>query len=159
MVYLVYWIYLWCGGWVKRLLFFCLVISLPISHLRYIYIYIYIYLRFFWLFTCGQKYRNIKAHICWKRHNKKWTFISFEKFYHLNLLEMILNESSYNFRFLIKNPSHIFLGKLLILIYYPKMFSIHQNAAFSKLWYSWNNGAVKLFFFLWVVTLRANQLI
>ena len=90
-------------------------------------IYMYIYLRFFWLLPCGQKYRKIKAHICWKRHDKKWTFRSFEIFYHLNLLEMILNKSSYNFRFLIKNPSHIFLGKLLILIYYPKMFSIKMQ--------------------------------
>ena len=46
---------------------------------------------------------------------------------------MILNESSYNFRFLIENPPDIYSGKLLILIYYPKMFLVNQNAAFSKL--------------------------
>ena len=77
-------------------------------------------------------YKN-KAHICWKRHNKKWTFRFFEKSYHVNSLESIFNESSYNFRFLIENPSHIYSGKLLILIYYPKMFSINENAAFYKL--------------------------
>ena len=92
----------------------------------------YICIRFFWLFPCGQKYAKIKAYTCWKRHNKKWTFRFFEKFYRLNLLEMILNESSYNFRFLIENPPHIYSGKLLILIYYPKMFSINQNAESSK---------------------------
>ena len=74
----------------------------------YIYIYIYICIRFFWLFPCGQKYTKIKAHICWKRHNKKWTFRFFEKFY-LNLLEIIFNESSYTFRFLIENPTHIYI--------------------------------------------------
>ena len=71
-------------------------------------IYIYIYIRFFWLFPCGQKYTKIKAHICWKRHNKRWTFRFFEKFY-LNLLEIIFNESSFNFRFLIENPTHIYI--------------------------------------------------
>ena len=81
---------------------------------------LYIRIRFFWLFPCGQKYAKIKAYTCWKRHNKKWTFRFFEKFYRVNLLEMILNESSYNFRFLIENPPHIYSGKLLILIYYPK---------------------------------------
>ena len=45
---------------------------------------------------------------------------------------MILNEGSYNFRFLIEDPPHIYSGKLLILIYYPKIFSINQNAEFSK---------------------------
>ena len=63
-----------------------------------------------------QKSRPISV----EKDNKKWAFRFFEKFYDLNLLEMILNESSYNFRFLIKNPPHIYSGKLLILIYYPK---------------------------------------
>ena len=69
---------------------------------------LYIRIRFFWLFPCGQKYAKIKAYTCWKRHNKKWTFRFFEKFY-LNLLEIIFNESSYTFRFLIENPTHIYI--------------------------------------------------
>ena len=88
---------------------------------------------YMYYFPCGQKYAKIKFYISWKRHNKKWTFRFFENFYRLNLFEMILNESSYNFRFLIDNPPHIYSGKFLILIYYPKMFSINQNATFSKL--------------------------
>ena len=44
-------------------------------------------------------------------------FRIFEKLCHLNLLNMILNENSRNFYFLIANPPHIFLGKFLILTY------------------------------------------
>ena len=49
---------------------------------------------------------------------------------------MILNENSDNFCFLIEKPPHIFLGKLLILVYYPEMSSPNQNAGFYKLKYS-----------------------
>ena len=51
----------------------------------------------------------------------------FENFCHLNLLEMILNESSCNFCFLIANPPHIYAEKFLIVTYCPKMFSSNQN--------------------------------
>ena len=47
-------------------------------------------------------------------------FRIFEKLCHLNLVNMILNENSRNFYFLIANPYHIFLGKFLILTYCPK---------------------------------------
>ena len=81
-------------------------LSTSLSH--DIYIYIYIYIRFVWFFAFGQKYAKIKAHICWKRQSEKWTFRFWENFYHLNLLEIILNENSYNFCFLIENSPHIF---------------------------------------------------
>ena len=126
----------------------------------------YTCIRFFDFFFSGQKNIKIKAHICWKRHNKNWTLRFLENFFYLNLLEMILNESSYDFCFLIENPPHIYIhiyiytsAKFLILKYCPKIFSTNHNAAFSKLWYSWNNGAVKLIFFLWLDTFRGNQLI
>ena len=45
---------------------------------------------------------------------------------------MILNEGSYNFRFPTENPAHIYSGKLLVLIYYPKIFSMNQNVESSK---------------------------
>ena len=45
---------------------------------------------------------------------------------------MILNEISYNFCFLIENPPYIYSGKSLILMSYPKMFSINQNTGFSR---------------------------
>ena len=66
----------------------------------------------------------------------------------LNLLEKILNVSSYKFCFLVAAPSHIYSRKFLILIYYPKIFSTNQNAGFSKLQYSRDNGAMKLIIFL-----------
>ena len=74
----------------------------------------YICITFFRLFACCQKYTKIRACVCWKRH-KKWTFRFFEKFYHLNLLEMILT---------------------------------HETMEL-----------LKLTFFLWLDSLRANQLI
>ena len=40
---------------------------------------------------------------------------------------MILNESFCNFCFLIANPPHIYSKKLLILIYFQKIFSFNQN--------------------------------
>ena len=43
----------------------------------------------------------------------------FEKFYHLSLLEMILNESFCKFCFLTANLAHIYSGKLLILMFHP----------------------------------------
>ena len=45
---------------------------------------------------------------------KNRNFRFFEKCYHLNLLQMILNESSGKFCFFIANPPHIYSGKFLI---------------------------------------------
>ena len=119
----------------------------------------YICIRFFWLFPCGQKYAKIKVYTCWKRHNKKWTFRFFEKFYRLNLLDMILNESPYNFRFLLKTHPIYIQGSYWFWFITQKCsqsikmqhflnFNTHET---MELW--------SYFFFLWVVTLRANQLI
>ena len=73
-----------------------------------------------------------------------WGF--FEKFSHLSVLWMVLNESSCNFCFLIANPPHIYSEKFLILIYCPKMLSLNQNQLVLALTWrirlkdSWNSS-------------------
>ena len=62
--------------------------------------------------------KGLKITTCW---------VFFEKFSHLSVLWMVLNESSCNFCFLIATPSHIYSEMSLILIYYSKMFSFNQN--------------------------------
>ena len=106
-------------------------------------LFIYNFLDFLQVARNIQKSRPI-PYTSWKR-----TFRCFEIFYHLNLY-MILNESSCNICFLIANQSHIYSGKFLILICYPKIFSTNQNSGFSKLTqkYTWYNRAVRLIFFL-----------
>ena len=49
------------------------------------------------------------------------------------LSEIISIGSSRNFCFLIGNSCNIYLGKILSLIYCPKMFSTNQITGFSKL--------------------------
>ena len=108
-------------------------------------------LDFFDFFFSGQKNIKIKAHICWKRHNKNWTLRFLENFFYLNLLEF-----NWTLRFLIKC---LYIQQSFWFWNIFEIFSTNHNAAFSKLWYSWNNGAVKLIFFLWLDTFRGNQLI
>ena len=97
--------------WLSKTSVFCVSghLSAHFSPDIYIYIYIYIYVLDFFDFFHGvrniQKSRPISVE---KGIIKKWTFRFFEKFY-LNLLEIIFNESSYTFRFLIENPTHIYI--------------------------------------------------
>ena len=69
----------------------------------------------------------------------------------LNLLVMILNESSYNFCFLIQNPLHIFRKSIdFDLLLYNVL-----NQLECRILGLWS----KFFFFMWLDTVRANQLI
>ena len=88
-------------------------------------------------------YKNQGPYLLKKNFQVFWKILSFK-------FVMIFNESFCNVCFLIANSPRIYSGKLLILIYYPKIFSTNQNAGFSKLTqkYTWDNGAVRLIFFL-----------
>ena len=92
---------------------------------------------------------------CLLKKHQKQNFLGFK----FKFVRKILNKSFCNFCFLVAAPPHVYSGKFLILMYYPKMLSINQNAGFSKLQYSRNNGAMKLILFLRLETFRANQLI
>ena len=63
-------------------------------------------------------YKNQSPYL-FKKRLKIDLFRFFEKFCHLNLLDMILNENSCNFSSLITNLPYIYLAKFLILIYCP----------------------------------------
>ena len=80
-------------------------------------------------------YKNQSPYLFKKRLKTEYFRLS-EKFCHLNLLDIILNESSSIFSFLVGNPPHINLGKFLILIYCPQISPTNQITGFSKLYYS-----------------------
>ena len=98
---------------------------------------------------------SIPVHTCSKRDLKQSFLGSFQKMFHLDLLDIILIERPCNFYFLIGNPVHIYLGKFLILIYCPKIFSTNQISKFFKFHYSRSNEAIKVIFFL--VTRRSQS--
>ena len=79
-------------------------------------------------------YKNQSPYL-FKKIFKIELFMLFEKFGHLNLLDMILSESYCIFYFLIANPSQMHVGKFLNLMYCPKISSTNEIVGSSKLKY------------------------
>ena len=140
------WLIVWCDLVVLWNVCFLSVWSSPYLAIRLWATSSKIYWDFFEVLLVARN--SIPVHTCSKR-DWKYSFLRFfQKMFHLDLLDIILIERPCNFYFLIGNPVHIYLGKFLILIYCPKIFSTNQIAKFFKFQYSRSNEAIKVIFFL-----------